>query len=203
MTDALPELRNGYIPRRWPAAGQYHGRVPAWKIWRLIDAMVIGIESEIDDKIVGIIPPNTPLPPENAGRAVGVHQKKVRALQLDPEFGEEVDRRIETRRQCLKPSVLAMAVEIIEDRSNSPKDRIRAGLCILGPKPAQGVTVNVQQNNAGAAPSGYVINLIRRTDPRQRTENHRRGNRHHATAQGWPLIKSPGERRRIAQAGAN
>lgn len=141
-------------------AGTYHGHVPAWKIWRYIDALVIGISEPVDDKIVGFIPANVALPMEQAARAVGVYLKKARALQLDPEFGEELDRAYELRRQCLKPRVLAVAVEIMEDRGQPAKARLQAGQCILGPKPsAPSTIVNVQQNNAGPAPCGYVVNL--------------------------------------------
>jgi len=137
--------------------------------------LVIGLETEVEvagarepkkDGIPGgysrkMLPANTPLSIEDAARASGVNLKKARALQLDPAFGEAIKSAVETRRQCLEPRVLAMAVEIMDDRSNPPKDRIRAGQCILGPKPVQGgVTVNVaQQNNVDPHPAGYVIDL--------------------------------------------
>jgi len=51
-----------------------------------------------------------------------------------------------------------MALEIRDDRTARPKERIRAGEFLRGPKAAPGVTVNVSQVNA-TAPAGYVIDL--------------------------------------------
>lgn len=159
MTDTLPKLYAGFLFHVWPAKGQYYGRIPAWKVWRYLDARVVGIAEEINDEIVGVIPAGVGLEPYQAGRAVGVYLKKVRELEIDPAFEKELERSRAEHKKTFEPRVHKVAFEILENPTNKPKDRLEAGYMLLGPKPAPGVQVNIQQNNASPAPCGYVINL--------------------------------------------
>ena len=77
---------------------------------------------------------------------------------MDPAFQAAFRTATESYRATLEPGNLAMALEIRDDRTARPKERIRAGEFLRGPKAAPGVTVNVSQVNA-TAPAGYVIDL--------------------------------------------
>jgi len=158
MSD-LPQLtEDGRLPIKTTRGQQYSpGGVTDWKAQRLIDCMVIGVETEIDDKIVGLIEPNTPLPLEKATRACGLRLKRARALQQDPSFQKAFAAAVETVRQCHEPKNIAIAAQIRDNPSARDRDRVNAIQCLRGPKAAPGVVVNVQQN--GGQPAGYGINL--------------------------------------------
>lgn len=85
--------------------------------------------------------------------------KRARMLQQDAAFQSAFKTAVEAYRATLEPGNLAMALEIRDDRLAKPKERIRAGEFLRGPKAAPGVTVNVQQNNGQPQRAGYVINL--------------------------------------------
>lgn len=158
MTDALPKLSNGRLPMR--KHGQYLEGVSEWKRHKLIVAMVVGIEAEIDDKIVGVIPPNTPLTLDKACRAIDLFMKSGRRLWLNPVFQGDYKAAIATELACHEPKNMAAMAKIRDNPLSRDRDKIAAVECLRGPKPIAGVQINnYQQNNAPAQPAGYVVNL--------------------------------------------
>lgn len=180
MTGGLPETRDGRAPMTYKQNRQYSGGASDWKVARIIDAMIIGIDKEIDDPIVGRIPARAPLPLEQAARAVGLRLKKARQLQQEPEFRSA----LEACRATWELGSVAMALSIRDDPNNAPKERIRAAEFLRGPRPAAGVQVNVNQNNQTSAdphPAGYVI-LFGAAAANRRRQSMRKRSMHHRAA---------------------
>jgi hypothetical protein len=130
--------------------------VSIYKTSRLIQSMLVGVYVEFDD-----FPPKTPLPLDVAAKAVGMRLRRARALQQDNTFISALKAATEAYRTSLEPGSIAMAVEIRDNRSNAPKERIKAAEFLRGPKAVPGVVINnnLQQNNMSHSPAGYVIDL--------------------------------------------
>ena len=71
MTD-IPEIRGGGHLPMGAARNTWGRHAIDWTTVRMIEAMIIGIDTEIDDPVVGLIPANEPLTLEQAARAVGM-----------------------------------------------------------------------------------------------------------------------------------
>ena len=123
LTD-LPELRDdGHLPILYRQNNQYSGGASAWKVTRLNDALTIGIDKEIDDPHIGLIPANVPLDSRQAARALGLSLKTARKIQLEPAFKTAFSAAIEIVRACAEPKNLMIAAEIRDD----PEQPVKSG----------------------------------------------------------------------------
>jgi hypothetical protein len=92
LTGELPQLtRTG---RLQVGPGRRKGRESLdWKSTNFLYAILLGVDTEIEDNVVGHIPANTPLGMEQAARAVGLRIERARRLMVDPKFAAELEKK--------------------------------------------------------------------------------------------------------------
>lgn len=149
MTD-IPEIRpNGHL-NMGPARAGWGTRGIDWATTRLIEAMIIGVDREVEitspkrdplgpDGIPGgyrtiTLPANTPLPLEHAARAIGMKVSRARRLQSDPAYQSAFDTAITAYRRAQHPQNIATCISIRDDPENEPRDRLKAVQVLEGPR---------------------------------------------------------------------
>jgi hypothetical protein len=73
-------------------------------------AMCVGIDTALDDEVVGPIPANRPLSLRQAARAVGMKLRRARDLQTTPEFQSALREAAEAIRVAQEPHSLLVAI---------------------------------------------------------------------------------------------
>jgi hypothetical protein len=156
---SLPEIRAGRLPTGPRRSGKTKIGTDL-KTRELIHAMIVGLDHPIEDSAIGHIPAGVPLDVKQAARAVGMKVRRGRLLLEDPVFRAAFKTAVEAYRESLEPGNLRVGLELRDNQLQPGKVRLRAAEFLRGPRPVQGVTVNVQQNNGGAPTlPGYIIRL--------------------------------------------
>jgi hypothetical protein len=99
---------------RGPGFLSRHGTLDC-KTRRLCHAMVCGIDTPLEDAVVGTIPANKPLGIREACRAVGMKIRRGRDLQGTAEFQSALREATEAVRIAQEPQSLAVAKPRRED----------------------------------------------------------------------------------------
>ena len=159
MTD-IPEIRGGGHLPMGAARNTWGRHAIDWTTVRMIEAMIIGIDTEIDDPVVGLIPANEPLTLEQAARAVGMKPSRARRLWPEPAVQGAYETAIDAFRKSQDPKNMKVCIEI-RDPDEKARDRLKAIQVLEGAKPVAvtAITNHYTQNNVAVAPAGYVIRL--------------------------------------------